>query len=76
MAIPASTIQEMIEKSIPDAQITIEALANDNDHYALYITSASFVGKTRVMQHKMVYDALGGKMGNELHALSIHTKTP
>ncbi len=76
MAMDAGTIKDMIIAGIPDAQVRIEDLRGDGDHYAAYITSASFDGLTRVKQHQMVYDALGGKMGNELHALAIQTFVP
>lgn len=76
MAMDADTIKTMILTAIPDAVVRIEDLRGDGDHYAAYVTSASFVGKTRVQQHKMVYDALQGKMGGELHALALQTGTP
>lgn len=76
MAMDAETIKAMIIENIPDAQVRIEDLRGDGDHYAAYITSPSFAGKTRVQQHQMVYSALEGKMGNELHALAIQTSAP
>lgn len=76
MAMEASTIENMIREGLPDAQVRIEDLRGDGEHYAAYITSAEFVGKTRVQQHQMVYKALKGKMGDELHALAIQTSTP
>lgn len=73
MAMQAEEIQTLIETGIPDAKVTIEDLRGDGDHYAAYITSPSFEGKSRIQQHQMVYAALQGKMDNELHALMIHT---
>ncbi len=76
MAMDAHTIQALIQEGIPDAQIKIEDLRGDGDHYAAYVTSASFEGKNRVQQHQMVYATLKGKMGGELHALALQTCTP
>jgi stress-induced morphogen len=76
MAMDMATIKAMIQESIPDAEVRIEDLRGDGDHYAAYITAPGFRGKTRVQQHQMVYDALQGKMGNELHALAIQTSAP
>ncbi|MCB9982453.1 MAG: BolA family transcriptional regulator [Rhodospirillales bacterium] len=76
MAMDAGTIKAMIEDSIPDCEVRIEDLRGDGDHYAAYITAPCFAGKNRVQQHQMVYAALGGKMGNELHALAIKTAAP
>lgn len=69
-------IETLIRQGIPDAQVRIEDLRGDGNHYAAYIESPSFAGKSRVQQHKMVYDALQGKMGGELHALAIQTAVP
>jgi stress-induced morphogen len=66
-------IETLIKEAIPDARITIEDLRGDGDHYAAYVTSAAFEGKSRVQQHQMVYQALRGRMGNELHALALQT---
>ncbi len=76
MAMDAKEIEAMIREGIPDAQVKIEDLRGDGDHYAAYITSSEFVGKSRVQQHQMVYAALKGKMGGELHALAIQTAVP
>lgn len=76
MAMDADTIKKMIQDALPDAQIRIEDLRGDGDHYAAYVTSASFVGKSRVQQHQMVYNALQNKMGGELHALALQTSVP
>lgn len=76
MAMDAVTIEKLILEGIPDATVRIEDLAGDGDHYAAYVCSPSFAGKNRVQQHKMVYDALQGKMGGELHALALQTTVP
>jgi stress-induced morphogen len=76
MAMDAATIERLIRQSLPDAQVTIEDLRGDGDHYAAHIVSPAFKGKTRVQQHQMVYQALGGRMGGELHALAIQTSAP
>lgn len=76
MAMDAATIERMIQEGIPDAKVTISDLRGDGDHYAAYIVSAAFAGKSRVQQHQMVYAALQGRMGNELHALAIQTAVP
>ena len=68
-------IETLIKQSIPDASITIEDLRGDGNHYSAIIISKSFEGKSKIIQHKMVYDSLQGKMGNELHALMLKTKT-
>lgn len=74
MGMTAKEIQDYVLAAIPDAQIAIQDLAGDNDHYSITVASAAFAGKTRVAQHKMVFDALGGGMGTKLHALSVTTK--
>ena len=76
MAMPASQIEALIRAAIPDAQVTITDLAGDGDHYAAHVVSGTFRGKTRVAQHKLVYEALGGRMGGELHALQLTTAVP
>ncbi len=76
MPMNPSEIESLIKASIPDAQVTIEDLRGDGDHYAAYIVSDSFKGKSRVQQHQMVYQALQGRMGNELHALALQTSAP
>ena len=68
-------IHFLIKKSIPDAIISIEDLRGDDNHFSATIISKSFEGKSKIQQHKMVYDSLQGKMGNELHALMLKTKT-
>lgn len=76
MAIDAKTLEQCIREGLPDAQVRIEDLRGDGDHYAAYISSASFKGKTRIQQHQMVYKTLEGKMGGQLHALAIQTSVP
>lgn len=76
MGMNKDDLERCIREGIPDAEVRIEDLRGDGDHYAAYITSPSFIGKSRVQQHQMVYKALDGKMGGELHALAIQTKAP
>jgi len=76
MGMDAKEIEALIQEGIPDASVRIEDLRGDGDHYAAYITSASFEGVSRVKQHQMVYAALKGKMGGDLHALAIQTSVP
>ena len=73
MAMDARDIERLIKEGIPDAKVTIRDLAGDGDHYAAEVVAESFRGKTRVQQHQMVYDALGGRMGDVLHALQLTT---
>ena len=76
MPMEATEIERMIRDAMPDAQITIEDLRGDGDHYAALVVSPAFKGKSRVQQHQMVYKALQGKMGGELHALALQTDVP
>ncbi len=76
MSVNAAMIEQMILEGIPDATVKVEDLRGDGEHYAAYVVSPSFAGKTRVQQHKMVYDAMKGKMGEELHALALQTSAP
>ena len=76
MPMNPAEIEKLIKQAIPDAQITIEDLRGDGDHYAAYVVSSAFEGKSRVQQHQMVYQALQGRMGNELHALALQTSAP
>jgi len=76
MAMNIGDIERLIRDAFPDATVTVEDLAGDGDHYAARVISAAFAGKTRVQQHKMVYDALQGRMGGELHALALQTSAP
>ena len=73
MGLKLEEIKKLIIESIPDAQITIEDLAGDENHYSATIKSKVFAGKSKIEQHKLVYKALGDKMGNELHALALNT---
>ena len=73
MGMPAADIEKLIREAFPDAEVTITALADDDDHWAAMVSTAAFKGKTRVQQHQMVYAALKGRMGGELHALSLQT---
>jgi len=76
MAMQPAEIEALIKAALPDAQVTIEDLAGDGDHYAATIVSEAFRGKSRVQQHQMVYAALRGRMGGELHALALQTSAP
>ena len=76
MAMSAGEIESLIREQIPDADVRIQDLRGDGDHYAAYIESETFEGKTRIQQHQMVYNALGGRMGDVLHALALTTAAP
>lgn len=76
MPMAAADIETMILAALPDAQVKITDLAGDGDHYAAHVTSAAFAGKSRVQQHKLVYEALDGRMGGVLHALQLTTAVP
>jgi stress-induced morphogen len=76
MAMQAAEIEALIRSALPGAQVTIEDLAGDGDHYRAHVVSPDFAGKNRVQQHMMVYEALGGRMGGELHALQLTTAVP
>ncbi|NCC21680.1 MAG: BolA family transcriptional regulator [Alphaproteobacteria bacterium] len=76
MAMDAGEITRMIKEGLPDADVRIEDLRGDGEHYAAYVVSPSFVGKSRVQQHQMVYQTLHDKMGGELHALALQTGVP
>ena len=73
MSLKLEEIKSLIKEAFPDAEINIKDLAGDENHYSATIKSKIFSGKTRIEQHKMVYKALKGKMGNELHALALNT---
>ncbi len=73
MGMHASEIEKLIREAFPDADITMTDLAGDNDHWSAMVVSSAFKGKNRVQQHQMVYAALKGKMGGELHALQLQT---
>ena len=76
MAMAADDIARMIKKRFHDADVSIEDLAGDGDHYSATIVSEAFRGKSRVQQHQMVYDALKGNIGGTLHALALKTAAP
>ena len=76
MPMNPAEIETLIKEALPDASVTIEDLRGDGDHYAAYVVSSAFAGKTRVQQHQMVYQALGGRMGDVLHALALTTAAP
>jgi Stress-induced morphogen (activity unknown) len=73
MPMPAHEIEALIKAAFADAEVEITALAEDNDHWQAVVKSSAFQGKSRVAQHQMVYAALKGKMGGELHALMLQT---
>ena len=73
MSLKLEEIKSLVKKAIPDAEITIQDLVGDENHYSATIKSKIFAGKSKIEQHKLVYKALNGKMGNELHALALNT---
>ena len=74
MAMDLKEIENFIKKAMPDAIVEIQDLAGDGNHYSATVISSQFSGKSKIEQHKMVYNSLKGRMGNELHALAIKTK--
>ena len=74
MTMNLNEIENLIKEALPDAKVEIQDLAGDGNHYSATVISSKFAGKTKIQQHKMVYNSLKGKMGNELHALAIKTK--
>ncbi|RIJ15925.1 BolA family protein [Henriciella mobilis] len=76
MAMDRATLETHLKEAFPDAEITLTDLAGDNDHWQAEIVSEQFKGVSRVKQHQMVYAALKGKMGGELHALALKTSAP
>jgi stress-induced morphogen len=76
MPMDPAEIERLIKAALPDAQVTLQDLAGDSNHYAARIVSAAFKGKNRVQQHQLVYKALGERMGGELHALALTTAAP
>ena len=74
MTMTQKQIEMLIKDSIPESKVIIEDLRGDGNHYSATVISKSFIGKNKIQQHKMVYDSLKGKMGNELHALMLKTK--
>ena len=73
MGMQAAEIEALIKAALPDAEVTIEDLAGDGDHYAAVVTAPQFTGLSRVAQQRLVYNALGGRMGGALHALKLTT---
>lgn len=76
MAMAGPEIERLIKEAFPDAQVVVEDLAGDGDHYGARVTSTAFAGKSRIQQHKMVYNALQGHLGGALHALALETIVP
>jgi len=76
MPMDVQEIEQLIREALPDARIHIDDLRGDGDHYAARVVSAAFAGKSRVEQHQMVYRALRGRMGDQLHALALQTSVP
>lgn len=76
MAMDPGEIERLIKESLPDAEVTLEDLVGDGDHWSARVVSEAFKGKTRVQQHQMIYQALQGRMGGELHALALQTSAP
>ena len=76
MAMDIAEIERLIKEGIPDAIVQIQDLRGDGDHYAAFVTSTQFEGLNRVKQHQLVYEALQGKMGTDLHALALQTSVP
>jgi len=76
MPMAASEIESLIKDAMPDAEVRIDDLRGDGDHYLANVVSSVFIGKSRVQQHQMVYEALQGRMGGELHALALQTSAP
>ena len=76
MAMSAAEIEALIRAALPDASVEVRDLAGDGDHYAAHVVSSAFAGMSRIAQHKLVYAALGGRMGGELHALQLTTAAP
>ena len=76
MPMAAAELEALIRAALPDARVEIRDLRGDGDHYAASVTSAAFAGLPRVRQHQLVYAALGGRMGGELHALQLTTAVP
>ena len=76
MPMAADEIAQLIKQGIPGAEVEIQDLAGDGDHYAATVVSAAFAGKSKIQQHQMVYQALRGRMGEQLHALALQTSAP
>ena len=76
MPMDPGEIERLIKEALPDAQVALEDLVGDGDHWSANIVSEAFAGKTRVQQHQLVYKALQGRVGGELHALALQTSAP
>jgi stress-induced morphogen len=76
MAMKPDEVIDCIQRALPDAEIVLEALVNDGEHYKVTVTAEAFRGLSRIKQHQLIMDAFEGRVGNELHALSITTKIP
>jgi len=76
MPMSGEEVERIIREALPDAEVTLEDLAGDGDHYRAHVVSKAFAGKTRVQQHQLVYAAFGARMGTELHALALTTAAP
>jgi stress-induced morphogen len=76
MAMPGAEIEALIKAALPDAIVTMTDLAGDDNHWSAHVVSAAFAGKPRVAQHKLVYAAIGERVGGELHALQLTTAVP
>ena len=76
MPMDPGEIERLIKQTLPDAEVTLEDLVGDGDHWSATVVSPAFKGKSRVQQHQMIYQALGGRMGGELHALALQTSAP
>jgi len=76
MPMSAEEVERIIREALPDAEVTLEDLAGDGDHYRARVVSKAFAGKSRVQQHQLVYGAFGDRMGTELHALALTTAAP
>ena len=72
----ADEIETMIKEALPESTVVIEDLRGDGDHYAAQVVTEEFRGKSRVQQHQMIYNAMGGRVGKELHALALNTSAP
>lgn len=76
MPMDPGEIERLIKEALPDAQVSLEDLVGDGDHWSATVVSSAFTGKTRVQQHQLIYKALQGRMGGELHALALQTSAP
>ena len=76
MPMDPGEIEHMIKEALPDAEVKLEDLVGDGDHWSATVISSAFTGKTRVQQHQLIYAALQGRVGGELHALALQTSAP